>query len=230
MLRQYISVPMLWLRNRSIRPELLDHAREEDARSNLADIVRLNRQFGGHQVILRMLAKVAVRDEAFSMLDVGAASGDTARLVRQNYPRAQVVSLDLHVQNLAAAPAPKAVGDAFRLPFQEGAFEFVFCSLFLHHFPNDQVVTLLREMHRVARKALLICDLERHPLAWIFIPATWPLFRWHWITLHDGPVSVRAAFTQGELRRLAERAGIRNAESRSHRPAFRLSLVAEKGH
>jgi hypothetical protein len=36
---------MLWLRNRSIRPELLDHAREEDARCNLADIVRLNRQF-----------------------------------------------------------------------------------------------------------------------------------------------------------------------------------------
>lgn len=219
---------MLWLRNRSIRPELLDHAREEDARSNLADIVRLNRQFGGHKVILQMLDKVARREDAFTMLDVGAASGDTARLVRQNYRQAQVVSLDLHAQNLADAPPPKAVGDAFHLPFQEGAFEFVFCSLFLHHFHDDQVVALLREMHRVARKALLICDLERHALSWIFIPATWPLFRWHWITMHDGPVSVRAAFTREELGGLAERAGIVNVDARSHRPAFRLSLVAGK--
>jgi SAM-dependent methyltransferase len=220
---------MLWLRNRSIRPELLDHAREQDARSNLADIVRLNRQFGGHQVILRMLERVAGRGDVFSMLDVGAASGDTARLVRQNYRRAQVVSLDLHAQNLAGAPSPKTVGDAFRLPFREGAFEFVFCSLFLHHFPDDEVVALLREMHRVARKALLICDLERHVLSWAFFPATWPLFRWHWITMHDGPVSVRAAFTREELGGLAARAGIGPVEARRHRPAFRLSLVAEKG-
>jgi len=204
---------MLWLRNRSIRPELLDHAGEEDARSNLADIVRLNQQFGGHKVILRTLDTVARREDAFSILDVGAASGDTARLVKQNYPRAQVVSLDLHVQNLAAAPAPKTVGDAFRLPFREGAFEFVFCSLFLHHFPDEEVVTLLREMHRVARKALLICDLERHVLSWVFVPATWLFFHWHWITLHDGPVSVRAAFTREELGRLAERAGICKADA-----------------
>lgn len=219
---------MLWLRNRSIRPELLDHAREEDARSNLADIVRLNKHFGGHKVILEMLDEVAGREDAFLMLDVGAASGDTARLVRQNYRRAQVVSFDLHAQNLACAPPPKAIGDAFHLPFQEGAFEFVFCSLFLHHFPDDQVVALLREMHRVARKALLICDLERHLLSWVFVPATWPLFRWHWITMHDGPVSVRAAFTRKELGRLAGRAGIGKVDARSHRPAFRLSLVAEK--
>jgi SAM-dependent methyltransferase len=220
---------MLWLRSRSIRPELLDHAREQDARSNLADIVRLNRRFGGHNVILEMLARVAAREDNFSMLDVGAASGDTARLVQQHYGRAQVVSLDLHAQNLAGAPPPKAVGDAFRLPFREGAFEFVFCSLFLHHFPDDEVVALLREMHRVARKALLICDLERHVLSWAFFPATWPLFRWHWITMHDGPVSVRAAFTREELRGLAGRAGIGPVEARRHRPAFRLSLVAEKG-
>jgi SAM-dependent methyltransferase len=219
---------MLWLRKRSIRPELLDDACEEDARCNLADIVRLNEHFGGHKVILEMLGKVAGREDAFLMLDVGAASGDTARLVRQNYRKAQVVSLDLHAQNLAGAPAPKAIGNAFGLPFQEGAFEFVFCSLFLHHFPDDQVVALLQEMHRVARKALLICDLERHLLSWIFVPATWPFFRWHWITMHDGPVSVRAAFTRKELGGLAGRAGIHNVDARTHRPAFRLSLVAEK--
>jgi hypothetical protein len=47
--------------------------------------------------------------------------------------------------------------------------------------------------------------------------------------MHDGPVSVRAAFTREELGGLAARAGIGPVEARRHRPAFRLSLVAEKG-
>lgn len=218
---------MLLLRRRVIRPELLDGAQEWDARRNLADIVLLNRRFGGHGVILEMLREVARREDQFRMLDVGAASGDTARLVRQNYRGAHVISLDLHAQNLAAAPHPKVLGDAFALPFADEAFDFVFCSLFLHHFSNDQVVRLLREMHRVTKLALLVSDLERHLLSWWFVPATWPIFRWHWITMHDAPVSVRAAFTAEELGMLAERAQI-SARVRLHRPAFRLSMVARK--
>lgn len=220
---------LLPLRRRVIRPELLDHAPAEDARRNLMDIVRLNRRFGGHSVILKTLARVAGRDDRFRLLDVGAASGDTARLLRRTYRHSQVVSLDLHRQNLAAAPHPKVLGNAYELPFVDAAFDFVFCSLFLHHFADDHVVVLLREMHRVARAALLVSDLERHWLSWWFVPASWPLFRWHPVTMHDAPVSVRAAFKAPELAALAERAGIGSVEARRHRPAFRLSLVARKG-
>jgi ubiquinone/menaquinone biosynthesis C-methylase UbiE len=150
-------------------------------------------------------------------------------LVSRHYARSRVVNFDLHAQNMAAAPHPKLQGDAFRLPFRDRAFDFVFCSLFLHHFADEQAVALLREMHRVARRALLLCDLERHVLSWCFLPASRPLFGWHWITMHDGPISVRAAFTVEELAKLAARAGAHNAEVRRHRPAFRLSLVARKG-
>ena len=45
---------MLLLRvfaKRLIKPELLDHAPPEEARPNLADLVRINSNFGGHSTI-----------------------------------------------------------------------------------------------------------------------------------------------------------------------------------
>jgi hypothetical protein len=214
--------------SRVIQPELLEDASPDDARRNLADIIRLNKIFGGHGLLLKMLKKVAQPGEAFTLLDVGAASGDSARVIQTAYPKARIISLDLHPQNLEAAPSPKLLADAFHLPIRDDAVDFVFSSLFLHHFTDGQVTDLLRDQYRVARRALLVSDLERHVLSYWFLPATKPLFRWHWITVHDGPVSVRAAFRPRELETIARRAGISQPQVASHRPSFRISLIAEK--
>jgi SAM-dependent methyltransferase len=213
---------------RLIKPELLDHAEPAEARLNLADLVRINQSFGGLTVIGKMLAKAAPRDAPFTMLDVGAASGDTARFVQERYPRARVTSLDLHAVNLEAAPKPKVIGDAFQLPFGDSSFDFVCSSLLLHHFPDEQVVALLSGFYRVARTALLVSDLERHVIPYCFLPATKYIFGWRRITLHDGPISVRAAFRPNELMALARRAGIEDMQLEVHRPAFRISVVAKK--
>jgi SAM-dependent methyltransferase len=222
-------VPLLRVfRKRLIKPELLDHAPPDEARLNLADLVRINRNFGGHSTIRSMLAQVAADGDKFTLLDVGAASGDTARLLQRLYPQASVVSLDSSRVNLEAAPPSKLIADAFELPFLPGSFDYVLCSLFLHHFDDEQVVELFQHFYRVARRALLVCDLERHILSYCFLPLTRWFFGWQRITLHDGPISVRAAFRSDELLTLANRAGIGNARVSVHRPAFRLSLVAKK--
>lgn len=213
---------------RLIKPELLDHVTPEIARPNLADLVRINRHFGGHSVLRQTLDRVVGRSERFTLLDIGAASGDTARLIQDLYPNASVTSLDYNAVNLGAAPNPKIIADAFRLPIARGSFDFVLSSLFLHHFSDEQAVELLNGFYRVVKRALLICDLERHVLPYFFLPATRPLFRWGSITVHDGIISVRASFRRDELLQLACKAGIPNAEVRVHRPAFRISLVAAK--
>jgi ubiquinone/menaquinone biosynthesis C-methylase UbiE len=137
-----------------------------------------------------------------------------------------VTSLDYNGDHLAQAAEPKLVADAFRLPFRPASFDFVFSSLFLHHFSNDQVMELLRSFGSVARRAVLAIDLERGPLAYRFLPSTRWLFEWHDITINDGQISVAAAFTKDELQALAERAGFSGARVRVHRPWSRLSLVA----
>jgi 2-polyprenyl-3-methyl-5-hydroxy-6-metoxy-1,4-benzoquinol methylase len=222
-------VPLLRVfANRLIKPELLDHAPPDEARLNLADLVRINSNFGGHATIRKMLAQVVPPDDKFTLLDIGAASGDTARLLRRLYPRASVTSLDYSPVNLEAAPPSKLIADAFDLPFLPGSFDYVLCSLFLHHFSDEQVVRLLRGFCGLARRGLLVCDLERHIVSYYFLPLTKWFFGWQRITLHDGPVSVQAAFRSDELLRLANKAGIRDAQVSVHRPAFRLSLIAKK--
>ena len=213
---------------RQIKPELLEHASVEEARANLAQIVRLNQHFGGHAVVRRALAQAVNGNAPFTLLDIGAASGDTARVIKQIYPAATVTSVDLSLVNLADAPQPKLLADAFQLPFKEASFDYVFCSLFLHHFEDRQVSHLMASFYGVARRALVVSDLERHILPYLFFPATKPFFGWTPITVHDGMCSIRAAFRASELRKLAENAGIVNARVEIHRPAFRLSLVGVK--
>jgi 2-polyprenyl-3-methyl-5-hydroxy-6-metoxy-1,4-benzoquinol methylase len=212
-------------RSRVIRPELLDSADPEEARKNLADLVRINTKFGGHSTIRKLVGTAAKSAEPFSLLDVGAASGDTARVIAQAFPNASITCADYNAVNLSAAPKPKLLADAFRLPFAPRSFDYVLCSLFLHHFNDSAVVELLKGMYNVAKRAVLVCDLERHILPYLFLPATRPLFHWQRITLHDGPVSVRAAFRRRELAGLAKAAGIDDVVTRSHRPAFRITLV-----
>lgn len=213
------------VQQRLIAPELLDHASPEVARENLRDLVRINRYLGGYGILRRIVAPFAGRGESFSMLDIGAASGDMGAALRRSYPRAVVTSLDRNYWHLAPAARPKLVGDASRLPFRARSFDFVFSSLFLHHFSNDEVVELLRNFKTIARRAVLAIDLERGPLAYHFLPATRWLFGWHDISVHDGQVSVRAAFKKEELQALAQQAGLATARVTAHRPWARLSLA-----
>lgn len=213
---------------RSIQPELLDHLPPEEARPNLADLVRINRKFGGHSVIRKTLAQVARDEQRFTLLDVGAASGDTARLIEELYPAASVINLDCNSTNLETAPHPKLLANAFELPFRKASFDYVLCSLFLHHFSNDQVIGLLHSFYLLARRALLVCDLERHFLPYCFLRFTKPLLGWNDVTVHDGCISVRAGFHVHELQDLSQAAGIKNVRIEAHRPAFRISLIAVK--
>ena len=92
---------------RLIRPELLDHAEPEEARVNLEDLVRINCRFGGHSTILKTLGRVVPKNQAFSLLDIGAASGDSARVIQKAYPLATTTSLDYSLVNCERAPMPK---------------------------------------------------------------------------------------------------------------------------
>ncbi len=181
------------------------------------------------RILRKLLREVASPEESFTLLDVGAASGDTAETLKPLFPNATVVSLDFHEVNLRAAPTPKLVADAFALPFRPASFDFVFCSLFLHHFPDAQVGRFTTGFlpHRPRGLSWFrIWNAISSPTG--FSPATRRLFDWHWITTHDGPVSVQAAFTANELKELARAAGIPSVRTQIHRPASAYPLSRRK--
>jgi SAM-dependent methyltransferase len=158
---------------------------------------------------------------------VGAGSGDMGKCVQQNFRNAKVVSLDRRPVHLMTADTAKVAADAFALPFADGSFDFVMCSSFLHHFSNGDVVVLLREMHRIARRSVIVLDLERHPFAWFFLPLSRGLLRWGELTVHDGCASVEAAFRPSELESIAMALAPAKVALRRHWPWFRLSLVLD---
>jgi len=211
---------------RVIRPELLDDADPVEALPSLEDLTRINKYLGGYRVLRKIMATVATPAEAFTVLDVGAASGDMGREIRRAFPHARVTAFDYRLRHLAPAEPPKVVGDAFHLPFRADSFDVVFCSLFLHHFTDARVKELLSAFSTVARRAVCAIDLDRGPFSYHFIPATRWLFGWHPITLHDAPASVAAGFKRHELEDLAKAAGLREPRVAVHRPWGRLSLIA----
>jgi SAM-dependent methyltransferase len=210
---------------RQIRPELLDQASDAEAHANLADLERIHRWFGGHSAAISALRRVIRPEEKTTILDMGSAFGPLSRSLAHVFPAASVINLDHRLRNLRGAPPPRVAADAFDPPFPDRSFDVVYCSLLLHHFEAADIVRLLRRMRQLARRAVVVVDLHRHRIARGFLPWTRWALRWKRITLHDGPVSVEAAFTPDELKSLASCAGLHGAVVRRHLPWFRLSLV-----
>lgn len=199
---------------------------------SLRDVARSNRLFGGLRAVLgeveRALPCMGPRG---SLLDVGAGLGDVpaaaGALARRRGVRLTTIALDLapELARASLAGATAAVcGDAFRLPFGDRSVDVVTCSQLLHHFPEPEGRTLLRELHRVARRRVIVADLRR---SWVaaggFWLASFPL-GFHAVTRHDGPLSVLRGFTAGELLALVHSAVGVHAELR-RRAGWRLTAT-----
>jgi ubiquinone/menaquinone biosynthesis C-methylase UbiE len=210
--------------------------------TSLADLRAVNRWLGGTRVVLVHLLPMMERlGRPCRVLDVATGSADiplaVADAARRRGLRATVLATDNHATTLEAArraaAGDPAVGvaraDALALPFADGAFDFALCSTALHHFDDRaDAVQVLRELDRVAACGVVVNDLARSRAALLgarLLAAT--VWRRHPVTRHDGPLSVRRAFTAAELRELGREAGLAGARVHSHLP-FRIALVVDR--
>ncbi len=216
---------------RVVTPELLDRDDGSPAEIAvaLADLRRINRWFGGIATTTRMIERVAgaTGEKRLSLLDVAAASGDVPQKARERLRRAGV-ELSITLLDRAASHLrnglPKVAGDALALPFRDGSFDLVSCGLFAHHLEPREVIQFVNEGLRVARMAVLINDLVRHPVHLALVYAGLPLFRSHF-THHDAPASVRAAYTRDEMRDLLGKTNAARVEV-APSPLFRMAAIA----
>lgn len=103
------------------------------------------------------------------------------------------------------------------LPFQDGSFDLALSTNTLHHLSRGEAAGMLSEMARVARWGLVVVDLRRSRLAYAatrLLAET--LWRGHPFPRHDGPRSVRRAFTAPEARELLGMAGLEGGEVKAH--------------
>lgn len=119
-------------------------------------------------------------------------------------------------------------GDGNSPPFRSASFDFVLASQLLHHFPEEKIVALLRTWSRLARRAIIVSDLVRHPIAYYGIRLLTRLFTRNVMTLTDAPLSVERAFTMAEWHQLFRRAEIGTFQLFSVFPYRVLALVSPK--
>ncbi len=207
----------------------------------LREISLVNRLTGDNRALKNSLLR-EVKDKdlrEFSVLDVGAGSGEFLRLIartaRKQKRNAKLFGLELHPRSARAileesrdfAEIKSISGDGLNLPFAENAFDYAICSLFTHHFTDENVIKILSEMARVARRKIFVIDLHRHKTAHFSYQIFCRAFRISPLVREDGSLSILRSFVPQELKDFAEKADLKNIQVNRRAP-FRLVLEAEK--
>ena len=149
---------------RVLKPEILDTLPPEEARGSLADLARINKHWGGHSTLRKLIDDVIPRDEPFTFLDVGSASGDMARCLREWRPRAQVTCLDYIESHLEGCSRQQGRGGRVRAAVSAAQFRLRFQLTVPAPFHGRTGGGTAGGFGRVARKQVLVIDLWRHPV------------------------------------------------------------------
>ncbi len=220
---------MIDLTLRDLQPEImddpsLDPGEHEQALRGLARIHRLTNVSA--QLWKAIQSQVILDDtRTLSILDLGCGDGHVLRQLYRLAERTGIKTIlygcDFSANAISFAKQSASRDDipiefyhldvtqATELPHRA---DVVFCSLFLHHFSESDATKILDKMKAAAKQLVLVHDLRRtrlgYLLCWVGVHV---LSRSH-VVRKDGLMSVRAAFTVPEIKRLLASAGITQAE------------------
>lgn len=230
-------------KKRSLKLERIDTGdyTPEEYATFLREIRFINQSLGDRAALENtLLAEITRLDlKEFSVLDVGAGTGELlgviAEFARSEMKRVRLVGLDLNSlsANEIAAESKKyneispVQGDALSLPFADDSFDYAICSLFTHHLTDEQIIRVLPEMTRVARRGIVVIDLERSPMAWFLYQLFCLAYRISPLVRQDGSLSIKKGYKLEEFERLAERLNIKAATVVRSKP-FRVVLSSLK--
>lgn len=226
------SVDMTGLSITSVGAELLDDPDASPAAvaKSLRNIARANRWFGGAAAVRFGLDRTfggLPPGSSISLLDLGTGFGDLPGVaIRWGAVRGiRIVPVGLELNRVAAhlaraAGLPMALACAGAPPIRDKSVDLVLVSQVAHHLTSESVVHLLRTCDRLARRAVIVSDLRRAPLA---APAFWcgaRFLSFDPVTVADGITSIRRGFSRRELQALMTSAGVEGRVDQ--RRGFRL--------
>jgi 2-polyprenyl-3-methyl-5-hydroxy-6-metoxy-1,4-benzoquinol methylase len=204
-------------KQRSYKKEMIDlgetHYTPEEYEDFLEKLGDVGRWLGGDHAIKKGFEHVQPK----SIVDVGCGGGFTAKLLSDQFHYARVLGIDMSekaidfCQQRHSDNNPNLHFEHHEykgLNFADNSFDVVTATLVCHHMNDDELVDFLQQAKRVARQEVIINDMHRHPVPYIFYFCTAPfLFRNRLIT-KDGLLSIKRAFKKTDWERYLQKAGI----------------------
>jgi len=196
------------------RPQPVSAELERD----LESLRQLNRWFGSYRLILGFMRRWIKPSARMRVVDLATGSGDIPRLIadyaRKIGARVEIDALDR--QHATLEVATKLSNNYPEISYCEGNilecnsggdYDVVLCTLVLHHFSDEDAVSLLRRSRELSRRFVLVSDLRRGFFLRASVYLLTALIFRETMTRYDARLSAERAFSFSEMRDLAVRAG-----------------------
>ena len=210
--------------SRSSAAEMMDDFTIEGSvlRDTLDKLETINRLLGGNSATLKGIKKILLKSsktKTITIVDLGCGHGDILRDVakfgRKNSYKFKLIGIDA---NNAAIDYAKSLSkdypelsfetiDIFSEDFKKQTYDVVLCTLFLHHFKNNEIIPFLKSTVQKASIGVIVNDLHRHKLAYYLFKMI-GLFIKNKMVREDGLTSVLRAFKRNELETILTKTGV----------------------
>lgn len=206
----------------------------------LDQLARINKYLGGNQITMNGLKKILKghpTDKPLTIVDMGCGNGDLLRCIAEYGKKVgydfRLIGIDANAHTVAYAR--KLSGnykelsfqqlDVFSEEFQKLEYDLVLATLFLHHFSEEEIVTLLQSVMKTATVGMVVNDLHRNALAY-FLFRLLGLFIRNPMTREDGLISIRKAFKREDLENMSKNMNAKS--SIQWKWAFRYQWIIKK--
>lgn len=227
---------------RSSATEMMDDfsIKGEVMRDTLDKLERINRLLGGNIVTIKGLKKLLKnhsKKEAIKIIDLGCGHGDILRDVakfgRKNGYQFHLIGIDANQEAIdyanelseAYEELSFQTMDIFSDEFKALDYDVVLCTLFLHHFKDEELVSFLKPTLENAKKGIVVNDLHRHKLAYYLFKFI-GLFIKNEMVREDGLTSILRAFKRTDLEQISNQ--IKAKKTIQWKWAFRYQWILKK--
>ncbi|WP_316813803.1 methyltransferase domain-containing protein [Pedobacter heparinus] len=205
---------------RSEAPEIMDDfsLEGEILRDALDKIAGINRLLGGNKVTLQgveYLLKIKSADNSstdeITILDVGCGNGDMLRALadyaRQKQLNFKLLGIDANQFTITHAAQLSLdypnisyrCSDIFEEIKQDSTYDVILCTLTLHHFKDEEIITLMKGFKASSALGIVVNDLHRSKLAYYLFTGLCFIFGLNQMSKDDGLVSILRGFKKRDL-------------------------------
>ena len=196
------------------RPQPVSTELERD----LERLRQLNRWFGSHRLVSTFMRRWILPGAQIRVVDLATGSGDIPRLLVDH---ARKIGAQIEIDAVDRQPATLEIARSLSAEYPEisyhtanilewdcaQGYDISLCSLALHHFSDDDAVTLLRRCRELSKRLVLVSDLRRGLLLQAGVYLLTELIFREPMTRFDARLSAQRAFSFVEMRELAIQAG-----------------------